>query len=73
MARPDDPKPPQPDHSMKEDQPLGWDTAPEDLPEGEERHPRQKGKGGTPDHELPLDEAQWETDSNDNEKPGESD
>ena len=41
--------PNQPDHSMKEEEPLGWDQAPEDIhyPE-DQRQPRTGGKGGTP-------------------------
>lgn len=45
-------KPKQPDHSMKDEEPLGWDqapTEPSDMPGGNTRHPRQGGKGGTPD------------------------
>ena len=41
-----------PDHSMKEEEPLGWDEAPMgrgQFPAGNTRHPRQGGKGGTPD------------------------
>lgn len=73
MAKPTDPKPEkQPDHSMKEEEPLGWDEAPTgDEPEHEHRHPRQEGKGGTPDHEVPLDEAQGEAD--DTRRPDRSD
>ena len=59
MARPDDAKPPQPDHSMREEEPLGWDQAPTgtDQPTPH-RQPRQMGKGGTPDEEFDLEEAQ---------------
>ena len=61
MATPNDPLPPQPDHSMKQEEPLGWDQAP--TGSGQQtphRHPRQEGKGGTPDEaeELNLEEAQ---------------
>jgi hypothetical protein len=42
--------PPQPDHSMLEEEPLGWDQAPTDIHDPErQRHPRTEGKGGTPD------------------------
>ena len=43
---------PEPDHSMQQEQPLGWDEAPKgrgQFPAGNTRHPRQGGKGGTPD------------------------
>ncbi len=80
MARPDDPKPKQPDHSMREEEPLGWDQAPT---EGDQptphRHPRRMGKGGTPDHELDLEESQASGGSDDksartpHKKPGEPD
>ena len=38
------------DHSMKEEPALGWDQAPvgTDAPDPH-RHPRQAGKGGSPD------------------------
>ena len=59
---PDNPQPlpgQKPDHSMKEEAPQGWDVAPQDeTAENESRHPRQSGEGGTPEKELPLDEAQ---------------
>ena len=43
------PAPVQPDHSMKDDEPLGWDQAPTDIHDPEQqRHPRREGKGGTP-------------------------
>ena len=60
MPRPDTPPPAgQPDHSMKEEEPLGWDQAPqEQVPDARKRHPRKEGKGGTPDEELTLEEAQ---------------
>lgn len=59
MARPGDPKPRQPDHSMREEEPLGWDQAPTEADQPTpHRHPRREGKGGTPDHELDLEEAQ---------------
>jgi hypothetical protein len=38
----------QPDHSMKDEEPLGWDQAPMDEQDPRKRrHPRQEGKGGT--------------------------
>ena len=43
------PAPEQPDHSMKDEEPLGWDQAPTDIHNPrEQRHPRREGKGGTP-------------------------
>lgn len=43
------PAPEQPDHSMKEEEPLGWDQAPTDIHEpNRQRHPRTEGKGGVP-------------------------
>ena len=44
------PAPPrQPDHSMKEEEPDGWDQAPSDIHDPrQQRHPRREGKGGTP-------------------------
>jgi hypothetical protein len=42
--------PAQPDHSMFEEEPMGWDQAPTDIHDPErQRHPRTEGKGGTPD------------------------
>ena len=39
----------QPDHSMREEEPLGWDQAPTDIHDKrQQRHPRTEGKGGTP-------------------------
>ena len=39
----------QPDHSMKEEEPLGWDQAPTDIDAPRaKRQPRTEGKGGTP-------------------------
>ncbi|MDQ3440818.1 MAG: hypothetical protein M3478_10765 [Planctomycetota bacterium] len=39
----------QPDHSMKEEEPDGWDQAPTDIKDDrQKRHPRTEGKGGTP-------------------------
>ena len=39
----------QPDHSMKDEEPLGWDQAPEDIHDPrDQRQPRTDGKGGTP-------------------------
>ena len=49
---PSKPISPPPDHSMKDEQPLGWDqapTEPDEMPAGNTRHPRQGGKGGVPD------------------------
>lgn len=71
MATPNDPKPAkQPDRSMKQEEPLGSDQAPnEDTPDAEKRHPRQMGKGGTPDHELSLEEAQGRGDDPENDDP----
>ena len=41
--------PKQPDHSMKDEEPLGWDQAPTDIHDKtQQRHPRTEGKGGTP-------------------------
>jgi hypothetical protein len=37
----------QPDHSMKDEEPLGWDQAPTDIQDPErQRHPRTEGRGG---------------------------
>jgi hypothetical protein len=37
----------QPDHSMKDEEPLGWDQAPQDIHDPtKQRHPRREGKGG---------------------------
>lgn len=71
MATPTDPKPAeQPDHSMNQEEPLGWDQAPnEDTPDADKRHPRQDGKGGTPNHELPLEEAQGQENDGGEEEP----
>jgi hypothetical protein len=43
-------RPPEPvDHSMKEEEPDGWDLAPNDIKDPKaKRHPRTEGKGGTP-------------------------
>ena len=39
----------QPDHSMHEEEPDGWDQAPSDIKNPRmKRHPRTEGKGGTP-------------------------
>lgn len=44
------PAPRQPDHSMHEEEPDGWDQAPTDIADPQaKRHPRTGGKGGTPD------------------------
>ena len=41
------PAPEQPDHSMKDEEPLGWDQAPTDIHDPDKkRHPRREGKGG---------------------------
>ena len=40
---------PQPDHSMLEEEPDGWDLAPNDIHNPRhKRHPRTEGRGGTP-------------------------
>ena len=39
--------PNQPDHSMHDEEPLGWDQAPtEATDKRRKRHPRREGKGG---------------------------
>lgn len=39
----------QPDHSMMDEEPLGWDQAPSDIHDPtKQRHPRREGKGGVP-------------------------
>ena len=38
----------QPDHSMKDEEPMGWDQAPTDIHDPRQRQPRTEGKGGTP-------------------------
>ena len=39
----------QPDHSMHEEEPDGWDQAPTDIDNPRaKRHPRTEGRGGTP-------------------------
>jgi len=44
-----EPLPPPPDHSMKDEEPMGWDQAPTDIHDPQQqRHPRTEGKGGTP-------------------------
>jgi hypothetical protein len=41
--------PDQPDHSMKDEEPMGWDQAPQDIDDNrQKRHPRTDGRGGTP-------------------------
>jgi hypothetical protein len=41
--------PGQPDHSMLDEEPDGWDLAPIDIHDKRyKRHPRKEGKGGTP-------------------------
>lgn len=61
---PDNPQPlpgQEPKETVNEEEPLGWDEAPQgEDTENNHRHPRQEGKGGTPDKTLPLDEAQGE-------------
>ena len=43
------PEPEQPDHSMKDEEPMGWDQAPTDIRSPrDQRHPKTDGKGGTP-------------------------
>ena len=43
------PAPEQPDHSMHDEEPAGWDQAPQDISDPQQkRHPRTEGKGGTP-------------------------
>ena len=42
-----DDQPDQPDHSMHDEEPLGWDQAPTDIHDPTmQRHPRREGKGG---------------------------
>ena len=44
------PSPDQPDHSMHDEEAMGWDQAPTDIQDPEQqRHPRTGGRGGTPD------------------------
>ena len=39
----------QPDHSMLDEEPDGWDQAPTDIHDPrQKRHPRHEGRGGTP-------------------------
>ena len=41
------PAPNQPDHSMHDEEPDGWDQAPTDIHDPQQkRHPRTEGKGG---------------------------
>jgi hypothetical protein len=41
--------PAQPEHSMLEEEPLGWDQSPQGKADGgDKRHPRTGGLGGTP-------------------------
>ena len=43
------PAPEKADHSMLEEEPLGWDQVPTDIKNPEQqRHPRTGGEGGTP-------------------------
>ena len=38
----------EPDHSMHDEEPNGWDQAPTDIHDPKhQRHPRREGKGGT--------------------------
>ncbi len=47
--REEEPAPKQPDHSMKDEEPMGWDQAPTDIKNPRaKRQPRTEGKGGTP-------------------------
>jgi hypothetical protein len=47
--RPEAAPPEQPDHSMYDEEPDGWDLAPNDIHNPrEKRHPRKEGRGGTP-------------------------
>ncbi len=40
--------PTQPDHSMNDEEPLGWDQAPQNIKNpSDKRHPKKEGKGGT--------------------------
>ena len=49
ISRRGGPAPEQPDHSMKDEEPLGWDQVPQDIHDPKmQRHPRTEGKGGTP-------------------------
>ena len=46
---PEAPAPDQPDHSMHDEEPDGWDQAPTDISDNrQKRHPRTEGRGGTP-------------------------
>jgi hypothetical protein len=48
-GEPSEPAPDQPEHSMKDEEPMGWDQAPQDIHEDrQKRHPRTEGRGGTP-------------------------
>ena len=49
IHEPGSPPPPQPDHSMNEEEPGDADLAPADIHDPQQkRHPRKEGKGGTP-------------------------
>lgn len=49
VGRADVPPGDEPDHSMLEEEPLGWDQAPTDIHDPRrQRQPRKQGKGGTP-------------------------
>jgi len=42
-------QPPQPQQSMLDEEPLGWDQAPTDIKDSQQkRHSRTEGRGGTP-------------------------
>jgi hypothetical protein len=48
------PAPNQPDHSMHDEEPMGWDQAPTDIKNPrDQRHPRTGGQGGTPNAGQP--------------------
>ena len=48
-GEPSGPAADQPDHSMKDEEPMGWDQAPNDIDDNrQKRHPRTEGRGGTP-------------------------
>ena len=48
-AEPPSVLPQQPEHSMLDEEPDGWDLAPTDIHNPrDKRHPRHEGKGGTP-------------------------
>jgi hypothetical protein len=46
IRKPDEPIMPQPDHSMHEEEPLGWDQRPQEAtPDERRKHPRPDGIG----------------------------